>query len=112
MPPSKIEVSAIVKHLINGQEPLSFKLYDDGFLTVILPSGKKTFFDPVQVQQARHELTPKPSRAGAASSRTSEVPTSREVGPKPTVKAEPAPKKDPPPKIVPKTPSKPPKSDS
>jgi hypothetical protein len=100
MPPSKIEVSDIVKHLINGQVPLSFKLYDDGFLTVILPSGKKTFFDPVQVQQARHELTPKPPTK------------SKPLGSKPTVKAEPAPKKDPPPKIVPKTPSKPPKSDS
>ena len=99
MPPSKIEVSDIVKHLINGQVPLSYKLYEDGFLTVILPDGKKTFFDPVQVQQARHALLPKPAK-------------SSRVAPKPTVKKEPAPKKDPPPNIVPKKPPMPPKNDS
>jgi hypothetical protein len=51
------DVAAIAQALVNG-EPLSTKLYSDGRLVVIAPSGQKFSFTSGEVQAVKQALYP------------------------------------------------------
>jgi len=49
---TKPDYSKIAALLVGG-EPLAFKIYPDGALNVIAPTGQKFSFTPAQVEQER-----------------------------------------------------------
>ena len=71
-----VTVEQIIAYILKDDvPPLSYRFHEDQSLVVIAGNGMKFTFSPDLVQRARLALTPKPGRSGAASSRTSEVPT-------------------------------------
>lgn len=57
---TKPDVSKIAAQLVGGK-PIDFKLYPDGSLGVIAPTGQKFVFTPEQVEQERIKQTPQPT---------------------------------------------------
>ena len=57
----KIPCAEIAAALVGG-EPLAFKAYPDGSLTVIAPNGQKFRFSPEQVQAQADQLIPTPDK--------------------------------------------------
>jgi hypothetical protein len=100
MPISDSDLLKIIAHFLPG-DPLSYKQHEDGSLVVIADTGKKHTFSADQVTVVYNFMKPKPKadpvaaskprttkdEVEAASGRISRMPTSREVGPRPSKSA-------------------------
>jgi len=59
---SQTDIAKIAASLVNG-EPLDYKVYPNGTLAVIAPTGQKFIFTADQVQAAREKIKPDPKPA-------------------------------------------------